>query len=187
MFCPFFPWPSLLSPAFCSPRIGPGRRASARPCSSWPGPRLAILRQRPPQSAAICGLAAAGTLGALVYSDAEARFAANPLSRLPPMLISIYSERSSGRCPRDRPGLPHPSCFPRLAPRSRNRGGRPGPHRRRAFDRFGGRPDILVGDELRVSAQIVPPKEYRNSKSRFPGAFCGPNRSRPWPRRKVRL
>jgi competence protein ComEC len=118
--------------------------------------------------AAACALAASLALGAVVYSAAESRFSSNPLSRLPAYAyIDFYGtvDRSLA------PGIDRDFLVLRV-----ERIGRLGRELaadgrvRIAVARTSGsaaRPDVLVGDAVKVSAQIVPPKEYRNFDEPF--------------------
>ncbi len=118
--------------------------------------------------AAACALASSLSLGATAYSAAEAGYAANPLAGLPPYAyIDFYGtvDRSLA------PGIDRDFLVLRI-----ERIGRLGRliaasgRVRIAVARSAaspGRPDVLVGDTVKVSAQIVPPKEYRNFEEPF--------------------
>ena len=147
------PWPPLLGASLLLIPLVLGWRLFARNRTA---------------GAAVCALAASFSLGAEIYSAAEARFAANPLSRLPTYAyVDIYGtvDRSLA------PGIDRDFLVLQVA-----RIGRLG----REFPASGRvriavarssvtapRPDVLVGDEVKVSAQIVPPKEYRNFDEPF--------------------
>ena len=147
------PWPPALGALLLVLPLALGWRLFARD-------RLA--------GAAGCALAAALALGAVVYSTAEARFAANPLGRLPAYVyIDFYGtvDRSLA------PGIDRDFLVLRVERMVRlgheiAASGRV----RIAVARSPGsppRPDVLVGDSIKVSAQIVPPKEYRNFDEPF--------------------
>lgn len=169
MFCPFFP----LALAFVAGLLF----AAHRPWPPGIGVPLLVLAlalgwrffaQNRLQAAAVCALAAAGALGAVVYSADDARFAGNSLSGLPVYsYVDLYGTVVRSLSPGiDRDFLIlHVSRVSHLG-RETAADGRV----RIAVAHStvsAGRPDILVGDELRVSAQIVPPKEYRNFEEPF--------------------
>ncbi|MGD0783300.1 MAG: ComEC/Rec2 family competence protein, partial [Candidatus Aminicenantales bacterium] len=118
--------------------------------------------------AAACALASSLALGAVVYSAAEARYAANPLSGLPAYAYIDFHgtvDRSLS------PGIDRDFLVLKL-----ERIGRLGRvmaasgRVRIAVARSSAspdRPDVLVGDMVKVSAQLVPPKEYRNFEEPF--------------------
>ena len=169
MFCPFFP----LALAFVAGLL----LAAHRP---WPPAWGALLLVLPLVlgwllfarnrlgGAAGCALAASLALGAVVYSAAEARFAANPLGRLPAYAyIDFYGTVDRSLAPGiDRDFLVlQVERVVRLGSEIAASGRVRIAVARSPASRA--RPDVLVGDSIKVSAQIVPPKEYRNFDEPF--------------------
>lgn len=111
---------------------------------------------------------ACAALGGVIFSAEEAAFARNPLSRIPPYAyIDIVG--TVARSPS--PGIDRDYLVLSVARISQ--GGRETAARGRIRVAVAhstvsaARPDMLVGDEIRVAAQIVPAKEYRNFEEPF--------------------
>lgn len=144
-------------PAFSVPAL------AAALASAW---LFWLKKKSAPALAAL--LSAVVVLGLLRASDVEARFAGHPLKGVPPGAAVDFFGRLDGSLS---PG-PERDAFPLLvdkavfrnrtiAARGRIRISVP---RSREFPR---RLDLLVGDRLKVSAQIVPPREYLNFAEPF--------------------
>jgi competence protein ComEC len=120
------------------------------------------------QTAAAWAMAAAAALGALVYAAADSRYEENGLARLPAF---VYADLRGTVVRSLAPGLDRD--YLTLQVSRVGQGGREIPMSGRvrvsiAHSASGApRPDVLVGDEIRIAAQIVPPKEYRNFEEPF--------------------